>query len=136
MKPPLVRAALALTLLAAFAAAFQQSSRDRSDVAAVTRCEIDMPDDEAALAECLVLAPDNIEVMLELAQLYEAAGQWDRAEAMYRRASEVDPRDAELHLRLGRAMARRGDAAGALEEGQLVLALRPNSAAALALINP
>ena len=136
MTQPLVRAALALMILGAFTAAFQQSARDRSDVAAVTRCETGMPRGEAALDECLVLAPDNIEVMLALAELREAAGAWDLAEDMYRRALDVDPRDAELHLRLGRVLARKGDAAGARAEGQQVLAVRPNSTAAVTLIHP
>jgi tetratricopeptide (TPR) repeat protein len=125
----------AIALLVTFAAVLHRSSADRSNLAAA-RCEIDIPQEVASLEECLALAPDNVEIMLDLGGAFEAAGEWARAEELYRRASEADPRDAEVHLRLARLLGRRGQDALARQAGERALAIRPNSAEALAMVSP
>ena len=65
--------------------------------------------------------------MLDLGSLYEADRRPDRAEALYRLALTIDPKDADLHLRLGRLMLGRGDAAGAARAAHAALAMQPGS---------
>ena len=134
MTQSVIRLLGVIALLVTFAAVLHRSSADRSNLAAA-RCEIDIPRQIAALDECLSLAPDNIEIMLDLGRALEAVGEWTRAEELYRRASEVDPRDAEVHLRLAHLLSRRGETALARQAGERVLAIRPNSAQALAIVS-
>ena len=54
--------------------------------------------------------------MADLGGVYEQAGQWDRAEAVYRRALAIDAEDGDIRVRLGSVLLRRGDAAGARRE--------------------
>lgn len=63
-------------------------------------CERVAPADAPALRRCLALRPDDIELMIDLAAVYERAGQRDRAGALYARALAIDPSDAEVRLKL------------------------------------
>jgi tetratricopeptide (TPR) repeat protein len=90
--------------------------------------------DLSSLARCLEVHPDDVELMIDLGRAHEAARQWDRAEALYRQALEVDRDDGDAHLRLGEALLRRGDVAGALREGSAALAIQPGNAAVRGLI--
>ena len=45
----------------------------------------------------------------DLARRVLTAGQTDRAEAVYRQALSVDPKDGDVHVRLGRLLLERGD---------------------------
>lgn len=86
------------------------------------------------LEQCLELRPDDVELMMDLGRAYEDALQWDRAEALYRRALEVDPDDGDAHVRLGDILLRRGDRAGAGREAAAALETQPGSLAAQALM--
>lgn len=90
--------------------------------------------DTPALERCLELRPDDVEIMTDLGGAYEQAAQWDRAEAVYRRALAIDAEDGDVRVRLARVLLRRGDAAGARREAAAALAIQPGGAAALDLI--
>jgi tetratricopeptide (TPR) repeat protein len=93
-------------------------------------CDRIASSDLAALERCLVLRPDDIELMLDAGSRYERAGALDRAEELYRRALRVDPKDGEVHLRLGAVLLARGDRQGAGAEARAALKVQPGSAAA------
>jgi tetratricopeptide (TPR) repeat protein len=86
-----------------------------------------------AAEQCLATQPDNIELMTDLGALLERGGRIDEAEALYRRALSIDPRDGDVRLKLGTLLLGRGDAAGARREAAAALEIRPGSAAALRL---
>jgi Flp pilus assembly protein TadD len=72
--------------------------------------------------------------MLDLGTSYETRNDIERAEAMYRRALSIDWKDADVHVRLGQILLRRGEHAEATREGQLALTFQPRSSRALALL--
>jgi Tfp pilus assembly protein PilF len=90
--------------------------------------------DTPALERCLDVHPDDVEIMTDLGGAYEQAAQWDRAEAVYRRALAIDADNGDVRVRLGGVLLRRGDAAGARREATAALAVQPGGAAALDLI--
>ena len=90
--------------------------------------------DIGTLEPCVDLHPDDVLLEMDLGRAYERAQQWDRAEAMYRRALENDPDDGDAHLRLGEMLLRRGDAAGAGREASSALKMQPGSLAVQDLI--
>lgn len=57
--------------------------------------------DVVAMERCLRQRPDDIELMIDLANQYRAGGQLERAAEALRRAIAVDPNDGELRRRLG-----------------------------------
>ena len=74
-------------------------------LARVLAAEVDKKDD--AIAEyqaALKLAPNESEAQRELADLYASAGKNDLAEAAYRPLVASNPKDAELHRALGKAL--------------------------------
>ena len=71
---------------------------------------------------------------MERGRAHERAQEWDRAEAMYRRALDSDPDDGEGHLRLGGMLLRRGDAPGAAREATLAAKILPGNPAAQDLL--
>ena len=71
--------------------------------------------------------------MGDLGSAYEASGQLARAEEAYRRALALDPDFADLRLRLGTLLLRRGDAAEAEAEATQALRVQPNRQALLDL---
>src|SRR5262249_20179440 len=88
----------------------------------------------ARLERCLALDPGDVESMIALGDAFETASRTDRAEALYRRALDVEPRDARLHVRLGRLLLARGDAAAARREGEAALQSHVGSREALDLL--
>lgn len=98
------------------------------------RCEINPPRDVDGLERCLALLPKDVELMLDLASAHEAQGASDRAEALYRRALDVDPQDGDLHIRLGRVLLARGDSQRAAERAKTALRLQPRSVSGHALL--
>jgi len=72
--------------------------------------------------------------MLDLGALYEAGGQVDKAEALYRQAIAIDPKDGDVRVRLARVRLTRGDLASATREAEVSLRLQPNNARARALL--
>jgi tetratricopeptide (TPR) repeat protein len=121
-------------LIAAFAATARGGFRwSPQDSGVAVECEVGPGREMATIERCLALNPRDIELMLDLGSLYEAAGRFDRAEELYRRGLSVDSRDGDLHIRLGEALFQRGDVSGANNEVGLALMLQPHSSRALAL---
>jgi Flp pilus assembly protein TadD len=122
-------------LLVLFVATFRPSADIRADEAAIPSCEDGaLPRDAAAVQRCLALDPGDVGLLTDLGAAYESEGRSDRAEEIYRRALGLDPRDGEVHLRLGRLLLARGDRAGAKTEGEAALRWQPGAAAAGALV--
>jgi cytochrome c-type biogenesis protein CcmH/NrfG len=69
--------------------------------AAPDDCERVPRTDAAAMERCLTLRPDDVELMVDLADGYRRAGDRERATALYRRALAVDPDDGDVRRRLG-----------------------------------
>lgn len=63
------------------------------------RCELDPPSDIRGLEACLAQSPRNVELVLDLAAAYDAAGRPADARAQLARAAEIDPRDADVRRR-------------------------------------
>ena len=101
----LMNAVIRLVVTVAIFAVVSLVSRSApSDAASAesVRCELDPPSDIPGLETCLVRFPHDIELLTELGAAYEAAGRDQDAAAIYRRAIELDPRDADLRRRLAR----------------------------------
>jgi Tfp pilus assembly protein PilF len=121
-------------LLAVFVGTFRPSADATADDAAFPSCEdAAPPPDAAALERCLALDPGDIGLLTDLGAAYESRSP-DRAEEIYRRALALDPRNGEIHVRLGRLLLARGDRAGAKAEGEAALRWQPGAALARALI--
>jgi len=78
------------------------------------------------LERCVLLVPDDLELLADLGGVYEAAGRARDAEAVYRRAIERDPDYADLHERLARLLLQRGEVDDARAHAAAALALQPN----------
>ena len=121
-------------LLAVFVGTFRPSADATADSAAVPPCEDAAPQrDAAALERCLALDPGDVGLLTDLGAAYESESA-DRAEQIYRRALALDPRNGEVHVRLGRLLLARGNRAGAKAEGEAALRWQPGAAPARALI--
>jgi tetratricopeptide (TPR) repeat protein len=81
--------------------------------------------DMTEMERCLTIRPGDVELMAELGRVYEQAGQWDRAEGVYRQALAVDVDDGDIRVRLGLVLLRRGEAPGARREAEIAVALQP-----------
>jgi cytochrome c-type biogenesis protein CcmH/NrfG len=57
--------------------------------------------------------PANADAYMELGIIYAALRQFGEAIDQYQRALKIDPGNAVAHYRLGEALARSGDNAGA-----------------------
>jgi tetratricopeptide (TPR) repeat protein len=87
-----------------------------------------------ALKRCTSLFPSDTELMADLGAEYEAAGSLELAEDIYQKAISIDPGYADLRLRLGRLMLRRGAAGDAQEQAEAALRVQPNRKAVLDLL--
>ena len=87
------------------------------------------------LERCSAIYPNDVELLKDLAAAYEASRAASRAEATYRRALSVDPSHAELRLRLGLLLLRRGADAEARHEATEALRVQPNRQALLDLLH-
>ena len=123
-------------LLAAFVATARgvQRSAGSVDATSTFACELTPPRAIDDLERCLAVNPRDIELMLDLGSAYEAQGDPDRAETIYRRALSVDSKDADVHVRLADVLLRRGEHAEATREAHIALTLQPGSSRALALL--
>ena len=96
-----LRLAYALVAVAAFMLVNRSTGTSGAASADALRCELEPPRDVAGLEACHALAPFDIELLLDLGAAYEAAGRSAEAQALYRRAAEIDPSDATVRRRLG-----------------------------------
>ncbi len=87
----------------------------------------------AALERCSALLPENVELLGDLGQAYEAAGRSADAERAYRKALDRDPDYADLRLRLGTLCLKGGSAGEAARQATLALGVEPNRQALLDL---
>jgi Flp pilus assembly protein TadD len=105
------------------------ASRGVTDQHCVTLADTPFhPESDAVprLERCTRLYPDDSELAGDLAAAYEAAGDPVRAEAAYKRALTIDPGYADLRLRLGYLLLRRGAAVEAAREAEAALRIQPN----------
>ena len=72
------------------------------------------------------LAPGDMSVQRDLADLYVAAGKNDLAESTYRALVTARPQDAELHRGLGQALLRQKKFADAQQEFLAAIKLKPD----------
>jgi len=122
-------------LLVLFFAVIRTLGERTRPAAVALDCDHFTAGDMPALERCLELRPDDVQLMTDLGDAYEQAAQWDRAEAVYRRALSIDAEDGDLRVRLGGVLLQRGDAAGARREATAALVVQPGRAAAIDLIN-
>ena len=80
----------------------------------------------AAYRRCSALFPRDVELKADLARAYEHAGRHQDAEAAYQQALRSDPEFAEVRLRLGQLMLRRGAREDARRQAELGLQIQPN----------
>ena len=131
--PPLF--ILSTLLLVLFFAVIRTLGERTRPAAVALDCDHFTAGDMPALERCLELRPDDVQLMTDLGDAYEQAAQWNRAEAVYRRALSIDAEDGDLRVRLGGVLLQRGDAAGARREATAALVVQPGRAAAIDLIN-
>jgi predicted Zn-dependent protease len=86
------------------------------------------------LERCRAQRPDDVELLLMMGDRLEQSNEPKAAAAIYGEAARVDPRDAEVHLRLASVLLETGNAQDAAAQAQLALEIQPRSPAALALI--
>ena len=70
-------------------------------------------------------APRDITVLAQLAQLYERAGQEDRAQTLYERVLRLDPAETAAAVNLGGHLMKRGQAAAAVALWESALRRNP-----------
>ena len=75
----------------------------------------------------------DVAVLTDLGDAYLKDGRVDLAEQAYRRALALDPRDGDVHVRLGELLLERGDRVGASAEAESALRWHPASTRALTL---
>lgn len=80
----------------------------------VTEKETSLKAAAAAAAKARALAPQDVEVLLESAEVAQDQGQTDEARQALRRGVELAPRDARLYLALARLEQRAGRGAEAV----------------------
>ncbi len=113
-----------------FLATFRRT--ERGAAAQAVRLDCDRPD-AISLEACVAHDPTNVALLTDLAAGYESSGRIDLAEGAYRRALTIDPKDGDLHVRLGELLLKRGDRSGAHAEAESALRWHPASARALDL---
>jgi cytochrome c-type biogenesis protein CcmH/NrfG len=96
---PLLRLVATTALVGLVAVASRSAPSGAAASPESVRCELDPPRDIAGLEACVARSPRDLELFVELGAAYEAAGRADDARSAYRRAIEIDPRDADAQRR-------------------------------------
>jgi len=117
--PRLLDALWPIGLLVLGAAVFVRTPAEGPLTTATQFCASPFDETVERLEGCLSRDPSNVGLLTALAVAHERDGRPDAAEAAYRRAVALDPRDGELHRRLAALLAARGDAAGAHEHAAI-----------------
>jgi Flp pilus assembly protein TadD len=133
----LLHAVWPLAMLTIFVATFRRApdSRAAGDAAPCGHhADRTAVESMARLERCVAVDGTDVEAMIDLGTLLEEWGRAQQAETLYRRALSVEPRDARVHLRLGRLLLGRGDRGAARREAELALQSHVGSAAALRLV--
>lgn len=84
-----------------------------------------------AFSAATVMEPDSPVLLFNQANAFSAVGQFDRAEAAFRRCIALAPDVAGAHVGLGIVLAETQRLAAAADEFRAALRLQPNDAAAL-----
>ncbi|MFQ5844368.1 MAG: tetratricopeptide repeat protein [Planctomycetota bacterium] len=79
----------------------------------------------ALLDEAAGLAPDDLDLLMDLARWQYRAGERSRSERTLRRVLEREPLRAQAHYRLGRILAEQGDVEGAIASLERACQLAP-----------
>lgn len=74
--------------------------------------------------------PDDVQLLNQIAELYQDSGQTERALNVLQRAVEADPQHFDTHVKLATSYKRAGQVESALRHAGLAIALRPTSAEA------
>lgn len=82
---------------------------------------------DASAAQAGDVDPADVAVLTDLGDAHLKDGRVDLAEQAYRRALAVDPRDGDVHVRLGELLLERGDRVGASAEAESALRWHPAS---------
>ena len=118
-------------MLTIFVATFRRSAPEGVAAGAPAPCDdygaTRSVADAPRLERCVAFDPTDVDSLIAL-------GDVSMAEAPYRRALEVEPRDARVHVRLGRLLLARGDRDGARREAEAALQSHVGNGAALRLI--
>jgi cytochrome c-type biogenesis protein CcmH/NrfG len=80
------------------------------------------------LERCRALVPNDVELLVDLADAYGAAGREADAQQAYADALRLDPGYADVHVRLATLLLRRGAARDAREHALQALRIQPNRA--------
>jgi len=88
---------------------------------------------DASAAPAADVDPTDVAVLTDRGDAYLKDGRVDLAEQAYRRALAVDPRDGDVHVRLGELLLARGDRGGASAEAESALRWHPASTRAVKL---
>lgn len=104
-----------------------QSNLDRTAGRGGAGATVTMPDPLMAEVNTILRSPD---VFAELARQASARGQWLEAAAELRKAIELAPANAGLHVGLAQTLNRMGDARAAMAELDKAIAVEPSLAAA------
>jgi tetratricopeptide (TPR) repeat protein len=86
------------------------------------------------LERCSTLLPEDAELNAALGVAYESVHNFARAESAYQRALAIDPSYADVRLRLGHLMLRRGATEAAGQQARAALRVQPNRQALLDLL--
>ena len=132
----IARAMWPLALLVLFLGTFRRTGHDSSSQHRAVECnESGRPAtaDTALLEHCVSVDPTDVARLADLGDTYASRGRGDLAEDAYRRALVVDPRDGDVHARLGELLLKRGDRPGAHAEAELALRWHHASARAVSL---
>jgi tetratricopeptide (TPR) repeat protein len=87
------------------------------------------------LDRCSTLLSTDAELQARLGAAYESVGNLALAESAYRQALAIDTAYADVGLRLGRLMVKRGASDEAQEQARAALLIQPNRRALLDLLH-
>jgi len=102
-------------------------------MATLARLREDWTEAERQLKRATTLNPDHSRAWVDLGGIYVHNRRWDPAAAAYTKATELQPDNANALFGLARALAARGDDAGAMRTLESLLAGRPTDGDALVL---
>jgi tetratricopeptide (TPR) repeat protein len=141
--PPIARIAAAIIVLAILGFTLPIRVRNTAAAPLIEHC-MQLADSATApnhdslieLERCSAVVPDDVELLADLGNAYEAAGRQREAEAVYRKVLASDPDYADVHVRLATLiLAQGGAAAEAREHAEQALRVQPNRRTVQALLD-
>src|SRR5437879_1720046 len=98
---------------------------------AATEAGLDKRHEAMALESELRKKPNHVPILFRLAQLARENGKNTEAVTHFRKIIELEPKNREAHLELGRTLYDIGDVTGALEQTNRILMEKPSDVDAL-----